>query len=418
MKPSVHIITPSFNSGTFLKECLESVINNHNSSYQLHHHIIDNCSTDSTFDIISKHHPKQVSLHFTPERDSGPAAALNQGFKSALSLGANIIGWLNADDYYCPETIKRVLKVFEENPKIQIVYGQGRHVNFQGENLGLYPSLSPDASLKSFLNGCFVCQPTVFFRAEVFSTVGYLDESLKTAFDFDLWLRIFKKYRKSQIYFINKVLANSRLHEQCLTNRLRETVILESMQVLKKYFGYAPVHWLLTYFDELFAKYPFIQDKNSLVDLVKQFLAKSKSFIEPTQFQRAIKNLELDCRLKFSNNQLCLQIEPDGWVSKKLVVKLRYDEAQKQAVLLQCQGGWASAENLYLTIHADDGSIEKVKINTQDKFVLTLEAPKTRSSAYASWRVETRQYFVPSQVRKRSKDHRALSFRVDAISLE
>ena len=162
----------------------------------------------------------------------------------------------------------------------------------------------------------------------------------------------------------------------------------------------------------------FIQDENSLVDLVKQFLAKSKSFIEPMQFQRAIRNLELDYRLKFSNNQLCLQIEPDGWVSKKLVVKLRYDEAQRQTVLLQCQGGWASAENLYLTIHADDGSIEKVKINTQDKFVLTLEAPKTRSSAYASWRIETRQYFVPSQVRKRSKDHRALSFRVDAISLE
>lgn len=417
MKFSIHIITPSFNSGTFLKQCLDSVIFD-NSNYKLHHHVIDNCSTDSTFSVLSNHRPKGCIFHFSSEKDKGPASAINEGFKTALSLGAEIIGWLNADDYYHPDAIARVVKIFEENPKIHIVYGQGCHVNFQGEVLGSYPTSSPEIGLKGFLKSCFICQPTVFLRAEVFSQVGFLDESLKTAFDFDLWIRIFNKYKKSQIYFINKVLAYSRLHDQCLTNRLRETVFLESMQVLKKYFGHSPIHWLLTYLNEVFQKFPFMEDKNSLVGLVKEFLSKSKGLIEPVLFQETIKTLESDCRLRFSSNQFCLQIEPDGWVSKKLFVKLRYDESQKHTLLLQCQGGWDSAENLYLTIYADDGSIEKVKLNTQDKFVLTLEAPKTKSLAYASWRIETRQFFVPSQVHKRSKDNRALSFRVDAVSLQ
>jgi len=417
MKSSIHIITPSFNSGTFLKQCLESVIFD-NANYELHHHVIDNCSTDSTFSVLSDHRSKGCIFHFSSEKDKGPASAVNKGFKTALSLGAEIIGWLNADDYYHPDAIARVVKIFEENPKIDIVYGQGCHVNFQGEVLDPYPSSPPETGLKGFLKSCFICQPTVFFRAEVFYQVGFLDESLKTAFDFDLWIRVFNKYKKSQIYFINKVLAYSRLHDQCLTNRLRETVFLESMQVLKKYFGHSPIHWLLTYLNEIFQKFPFIESKNSLVSLVKEFLSKSKVLIEPTQFQKAIKTLEKDCRLRFSSDQFCLQIEPDGWVSKNLFVKLRYDESQKHTLLLQCQGGWDSAENLYLTIYADDGSIEKVKLNTQDKFVLTLEAPKTKSLAYASWRIETRQFFVPSQVHKRSKDHRALSFRVDAVSLQ
>jgi hypothetical protein len=299
-----------------------------------------------------------------------------------------------------------------------MVYGHGRHIDFRGDDLGLYPSLPPIHSLKKFLDGCFICQPTVFFRPEVLSQVGFLDESLKTAFDLELWLRIFKKYRTNQLAFINKVLAFSRLHEQCLTKKLRETVALESMQVLKKHVRPVPSHWLMSYFEDLFAKYPYIDDKTSLIDLVKQMLVKSKNLVEPQQFQKLVKTLEADCRLRFSNEQIALKIEPDGWVSKKLVVRLRYEKDQKRTVLLNCQGGWPSAENLYLVIRSDNGMVEKVKLRSQDEFVLTLEAPKTDAFAYISWKIETRQYFIPSQVQKRSKDHRALSFRVDGLSLQ
>ena len=417
MSQSVHIVTPSFNSGAFLKECLDSVVCK-KTSYQLHHHILDNCSNDSTLAVISQYRSKGAILHFVSEKDKGPAAAINRGFRDALAAGATVIGWLNADDYYAPEAIARALQAFEDNPKLQFVYGHGRHIDLQGNDLGAYPSLPPGRSLKNFLNGCFICQPTVFFRAEVLAKVGFLDETLQTAFDLDLWLRVFKAYKSNQISFINKVMAYSRLHEQCLTNRLRETVAIESMQVIKKHIAPAPIHWVQTYFEELCLKYPFIDDKKPLVDLVKQVLTKAKGLVDADEFQKLVKALEADYRLRFSNEQVSLQIESDGWVSKRLIVKLRYEKNQKRTVLLRCQGGWPSMGHIHLAIRADDGSIEKVKLNSQDEFVLTLEAPATQLAAYAIWKIETRQYFVPSQAQKPSKDHRQLSFRVDGLALQ
>ena len=50
---------------------------------------------------------------------------------------------------------------------------------------------------------------------------------------------------------MNEVQAYSRLHEDCITLRMRRTVTLEGMQLLAKYLGYAPKEWLLTYIDEL-----------------------------------------------------------------------------------------------------------------------------------------------------------------------
>ena len=416
MKPSVHIVTPSYNSGEFLRECLDSVICS-DPTFQVHHHIIDNCSSDSTFSLFSEYPKKGSIVHFYAEKDLGPAAAINKGFKNALRADAQIIGWLNSDDLYAPQAIERVLKEFQVNPKLKIVYGLARHIDFFGNDLGLYPTLAPKNGLKKFSDGSFICQPTVFFRPEVFSKVGLLDESLKTAFDYDFWFRIFKAYKPSQIGFIDKVQAYSRLHEHCLTRRLRETVMQESMQVVSKYLGSAPVHWMLTYFNELCERYPFIENKASLVDLVKKALISVKASVSPSDFQNLVKDLESDARLRLSNDQIFLGIEPDGWVTRSLLIKFRYSKEQKRTVLLRCRGGWPNKGNLYLNIRSEDGEVEKIKLSSTDEFILTLEAPETRSERYTSWKIETRQFFVPGLTQKGSKDNRQLSFRVDGISI-
>ena len=405
---------PSCNSKFYLEKTLGSIFVLNYSSYP-HLFLLDNRSLDGTAETLLGE--KFVSKKFSIicQMDSGPANAINYVISN---LNSDIIGWLNSDDLYAEGAIDRALKLFEANPKLKIVYGLGCHIDAAGKNLGAYPTLPPSASIKKFADGSFICQPTVFFRREVFDEVGLLDESLKTAFDLDLWLRIFKHYRKNQIGFINRVQAYSRLHDQCLTKRLRQTVALESMQVIAKHLGSAPGHWILTYFDELCERYPFIEEKDSLVEIIKGVLQKAKAFMKSADFVNLVKTLQSDSRLKLANAQAFVNVQSDGWVSKKLIAKLRYKKGEKRTLVLKCQCGWPTESNIQLTVRSATGEVEKIKLGSQDEFTLTLEAPETNTEAFTAWVIETRQFFVPAKVQKRSKDNRKLSFRVDSLLVQ
>jgi len=404
------IVVPSYNSKFFLTHCLASVPLGH---LGVHAFFVDNKSTDSSIDFLCFSSPGHIKI--LSEIDLGPASAVNKGLSH---ISAPIIGWLNSDDMYASGAIDRALKLFKSNPNLKIIYGLGRHIDAHGKDLGPYPTLPPFTSSKKFADGSFICQPTVFFRREVFDEVGLLDESLKTAFDLDLWLRIFKRYRKNQIGFINRVQAYSRLHDQCLTKRLRQTVALESMQVIAKHLGSAPGHWILTYFNELCERYPFIEEKESLLEITKSVLGKARAFMMPAEFAGLVKTLQSDFRLKLANSQAFVDVQPDGWVSKKLIAKLRYKKGGKRTLVLKCQGGWPTEANIQLTIRSATGEVEKIKLGSQDEFTLTLEAPETNTEAFTAWVIETRQFFVPANVQKRSKDTRKLSFRVDGLSVQ
>lgn len=414
----MHLFTiiPSSISDFFIIDALNSV--NSSSLTPIAISIIDNCSTDSTLDTLLVFSSPKATLSYISQKDSGPAQALNTGFQLALSdPSVDIVGWLNSDDYYAPGAIDRALAAFAANPKLKIVYGLGSHVDESGKDLDAYPTLGPDLAMKDFALGSPICQPTVFFRKEVFAEVGLLDESLKTAFDFDFWFRIFKKYKRSQIGFINQVQAYSRLHSQCLTKRLRQTVALESMQVISRYLGSAPAHWLLTYFDEICERYPFVEEKQSLVEVVKEVLLKAKPFMKASDLAKLVKQMQSDWRLRLSHQQAFVNVQPDGWVTKRLVVKLRYAKEGPKTVQLQCRGGWPTDSNFTISITSADGSVEKVKLGTQDEFILNLEAPDTPTEAFTAWVIETKQSFVPAKTIKKSKDNRKLSFKVEGLKV-
>ena len=411
----LYIVVPTSNSSTFLPEFLDSITSSLDVGLGIL--AIDNCSTDQTLDQLLSFRSPSVSLEYVSQQDTGPAQALNTGFTKALAGEAEIVGWLNSDDYYAPDAIDRALAAFDADPNLKIVYGLGSHVDENGRTLGAYPTLPPSTNIKHFAQGSFICQPTVFFRKEVFDEVGLLDESLKTAFDFDFWFRIFKHYPRKQIGFINKVQAYSRLHSQCLTKILRQTVALESMEVIARHLGSAPGHWIATYFDELCERYPFVKEPESLVEIIKAVLINAKPLMKPAEFNALLKDLQSDWRLHLSHRQLYVDVQSDGWVSKRTVVKLRYTKGDPRVIQLQCRGGWPTEAKLNLKITASDGLAKLVKLSSQDEFILTLEAPETTTSAFISWVIETRQSFVPAKTIKKSKDSRALSFKVEGYKL-
>jgi len=289
-QPLISIVMPSLNQAAFIEQAIDSVLNQPYSKIELI--IADGVSTDGTLNLLQKKQKQDSRLKWFSEKDSGPANAIN---KALSQTKGSLIGWLNSDDLYTQDAIIRAVNALQEKNKV-MVYGQGEHIDNTGKVLERYPTLTPDVPLKQFSKGCFICQPTVFFKRTVFLLLGKLDERLKTAFDFDYWFRVFSHF-PDRIGFIDKVQAQSRLHEDCITHKMRRTVALEGMQVVARYLGSAPGHWLLTYKNELLSQPSDSQSSENIRKQIELFVDEGAVYmIEDTLIQ--LKNdLTKDTRL-------------------------------------------------------------------------------------------------------------------------
>ncbi len=281
---------PSLNQADFIEQAIDSVLNQSYTKIELI--VADGQSTDSTLGILQKKQKQDSRLNWFSEKDNGPANAIN---KALSQVRGSLIGWLNSDDLYAQDTIKKAVHVLDDDNKV-MVYGQAEHIDINGRIIDRYPTLPPNISLKQFSNGCFICQPTVFFKRTVFLLLGKLDERLKTAFDFDYWLQVFTQF-SGRIGFIDEVQAQSRLHEDCITQKMRRTVALEGMQVIARYLGYAPGHWLLTYRDELLNQSPENWGFNNLRQHIETFIDEGADYLIKDEAIQLKNNIAKDNRL-------------------------------------------------------------------------------------------------------------------------
>src|SRR5512139_4144590 len=126
----VSIITPSYNQALYLEQTIQSVFR---QSYpRVEYIVIDGGSADNSAEVIQRY-ANRLS-YWISETDSGQAEAINKGFRRARG---EILAWLNSDDYYLPNTISAVVKCFEENPDVVMVYGDMLAVDGSGRTINI-----------------------------------------------------------------------------------------------------------------------------------------------------------------------------------------------------------------------------------------------------------------------------------------
>ncbi len=234
---SFSIVTPSYNQGHFIARTIESVLEQDYAA--LEYRIVDGGSRDRTIEILSSYDRK---LQWISEPDEGQADATNKGFKQARG---NILGWLSADDLYCPGALRLVAQEFQADPELMMVYGDACHIDSEGKVLDKYPT--KDFELDALASGCFVCQPACFFRRKLFEAVGGLDAGLHYAMDLDLWIRfgIAQKGNPSwRFMYLPSVLAYSRMHRQNKTLGCRAESLQEIISVVRRHFDLVPFNWV------------------------------------------------------------------------------------------------------------------------------------------------------------------------------
>lgn len=290
--PLISIIMPSFNQARFIGESINSVLGQDYPSIELI--IADGQSSDETIAILSSMASSDDRIRWFSEPDSGPADALN---KALSKTRGSYIGWLNSDDLYTSGAISRAVKKLSESRDYVLTYGSGQHIDENGLVIGKYPTLPPEVGVERFRDGCFICQPTVFFKRSAWILLGKLDTTLKTAFDFDYWVRAFLAF-PGRIAFVDEFQASSRLHDDCITMKMRRTVALDGLQVVAKHLGDAPVHWLTTYADEIYKLPPEDRPTHNLLQHLKHTLVEAAPYLSPEKLETLTKAFHSDARFR------------------------------------------------------------------------------------------------------------------------
>ncbi len=187
---SFSVVTPTLNQAAYISKTIQSVTDQNYLAFE--HVIIDGGSTDGTIAILKKY----PHLKWRSEKDRGRADALNKGF--ALAQG-DVIAWINSDDHYLPETFARVARFFEQNPQAMAVVGRAKVIDGNGKFLfhqDHYPSdqLHFEGVLRFWKNRS-IPQPSLFFKRETLDSIGYFDSSIHDYPDYDLVLRMSRKFR-------------------------------------------------------------------------------------------------------------------------------------------------------------------------------------------------------------------------------
>ncbi len=221
--PLVSVITPSYNQGKYIETTIKSVLNQNYPN--LEYIIIDGGSTDGSLSIIKKYADK---LTYISERDGGQSNAINKGFRIAKG---EIVAWLNSDDTYEPGAISEAVKYFDQHD-VALVYGEGDLINENGQKIKRFEA-TQSFDLWTLVNVWdYIMQPTTFFKRNALEKVGYLDEDLHWTMDWDLWIRLAKKYK---VGYINKILANSREYAETKTSTGGWKRFKEIRTVLRKH---------------------------------------------------------------------------------------------------------------------------------------------------------------------------------------
>lgn len=224
----ISVVTPSFNQGVFLEKTIESILK---QNYENLEYIIqDSCSTDQTGNVLKNTNDYRIKYFI--EKDHGQADAINRAF---VKTTGGIMAWINSDDIYLPGTFNYVVNFFNNNPKVDVVYGHRILIDMDDKEIGRW--VLPKHDKKVLYYADFIPQETLFWRRRIWDKVGAaLNDEFNFALDWDLLLRF--QEAGAEIVRLPRFLAAFRIHPEQKTSTQISSLGEKEMNLLrKKYLG-------------------------------------------------------------------------------------------------------------------------------------------------------------------------------------
>lgn len=203
------IITPSFNQGLYIEDTLKSVLVEQ-SACQVEHIVMDGGSTDDTVNILKHYANNYSNLFWVSEPDKGQSDAINKGIEHS---SGDIIAYINSDDYYLPNSLTKVQKIFQEYPQVDFVYGDINMVKANGKTIRHIKSLK--TSLWRHLYSFSFPQQSCFWRRSLITKVPPFNTQNCTCMDGEYFAHILTQ--PITLYRLSESLACFRLHQDSIS---------------------------------------------------------------------------------------------------------------------------------------------------------------------------------------------------------
>ena len=225
-QPLVSIVTPSLNQGRFIRATIESVLSQDYPAIE--YIIMDGGSTDETASVV-KNYTSRVT--WISECDRGQSHAINKGF--AMAKGS-ILAWINSDDWILPGSVARAVAGFQAQPDAGAVYGEGYVADRDGTITGRFPFTEPPNLWKLMHLSDYILQQTLYIRRDALDAIGSVREDLHYAMDWDLLIRIAKRF---PLHYIPEPMGCLREYPEAKSSSGGAARIAEIARVLREHTG-------------------------------------------------------------------------------------------------------------------------------------------------------------------------------------
>lgn len=213
----ISVIITSYNYEKFLRESIESVLNQTYKEFELI--IVDDCSTDSSWDIICEYkskHPEIITIRHEYNWGTNIVMDTVRNYASGEYIALN-----SSDDIWEKDKLEKQVEVMKSKPNCVAVFTNARAIDDSGspymDRNGFYYELFQTENRTRqewlryfFYKGNCLCHPSILIRKDVYAENDFFPKGLKQIPDFVKWIRICKKY---EIYVIPDTLLKFRIHD-------------------------------------------------------------------------------------------------------------------------------------------------------------------------------------------------------------
>jgi glycosyltransferase involved in cell wall biosynthesis len=235
--PLVSIVFTSYNHQEYLRQALESLVNQTYSNIEII--IVDDCSTDGSQEILKEYqHFQNISLKLQTQNSGSYVKASN--FGASFAKGEFIL-FAQCDDFAESNQIETLLNAFEKNPTVGVVFSKSNLVNEKGETFAddFYGreknfkkavnenGLIQAKKMKEFLSfSCVIPNlSAALIKRNLFEEISGLSEQYLVVADWEFWLDL---TQKTDFYYESQPLNYFRQHATTIRSSIKmKTQIVE-----------------------------------------------------------------------------------------------------------------------------------------------------------------------------------------------
>jgi GT2 family glycosyltransferase len=185
---AVSVIIPTFNRAHKIARAVASVLYQTFSDYEIL--VVDDGSEDATPEALAPFLPHIRSINHSG--NLGVSAARNTGIRASDSP---LIAFLDSDDYWLPEKLAAQVSFFSEHPEAVACQTEERWIRRGVRVNPMKKHFKPSGEIfEPSLKLCVVSPSAVVVKRSLLEEVGFFDEEFPVCEDYDLWLRISRKY--------------------------------------------------------------------------------------------------------------------------------------------------------------------------------------------------------------------------------